>query len=310
MSWLLTVPAWGSKYIEQYLNVTLPAVNVALEHATGDIRFIVHTDKPEAFDRSAFRGSVEFRPIDVSKCYDANGHANYDAIYKTYGHANRDALSSAREGEYVMLTGCDTIISREFFQACEHRFAQGYKCIFGTAPRTVAEPHEIPIGAASRELLDWSFSRRHPVTDGCFWGKGCNTIAWAIYFEGPRGIVCRSFHLPPFAVVADRPLWFHGTTVDIDLVERFKFEELFVITDPGECSFAEISDNSKSVVQGAPLCQDSVVSWAMQAASPWHCHLFRSRIVIQGTSEDNLDIEPCHAILDEIHRRRGKKYEL
>ena len=67
---MITVPCWGEKYIERYISATLPAVNAALEHATGDIRFIVHTDMPEAFDQSAFRGSVEFRPIEIGDCYE------------------------------------------------------------------------------------------------------------------------------------------------------------------------------------------------------------------------------------------------
>ena len=294
---MITVPCWGEKYIERYISATLPAVNAALEHATGEVRFIVHTDKPDAFDQSAFRGLVEFRPIEIGDCYE------------TYGQANREALASAKPGEHIMLTGCDTIVSREFFQACELRFAQGYRCILGTAARTVAESHEIPTGAPSRELLDWSFSHRHPATDGCFWGTGRNIVTWAIYFEGPNGTVCRSFHLPPFAVMADRPLWFHGTTVDLDLVERFKFKELFVITDPDECSFAEISDGTgKPVPQGEPICHNNVVRWATAYATPWHCHLFKSRIVVKGTAEDNLDVGPCHAILGEIYSRRGNIY--
>lgn len=297
MGWLVTVPCWGEKYIAHYLAVTLPAVNAALLHTNRPVRFIIHTDNEPAFAGAQFGGDVEFRPIEVGD------------PYVTYGRANRDALASVREGEYVMLTGSDTIISREFFAACENRFEEGYRCIFGTAARTVAAPHDIPIGASSRELLDWSFRNRHPVTEGGFWGKGCNTQAWAIYFEGPHGITCRSFHLPPFAVVADRPLWFEDTTVDLDLVERFKFDELFVFTDADECSFAEISDaNGKSVTQGEPICHDTVVNWAIPLASSWHCHLFRSRIVVQGTSDDNLDIEPCRAILEEIWRRRGEKY--
>ncbi len=297
MGWLITVPAWGEKYIERYISATLPAVNSALLHTNLPVRFLIHTDNERAFANAKFGGDVEFRPIEVGDCYE------------TYGQANREALASAKAGEYIMLTGCDTVISREFFQACERRFAQGYRCIFGTAARTIAEPHEIPIGAASRELLGWSFSRRHPATDGCFWGKGHNMVTWAIYFEGPHGTVCRSFHLPPFAVVADRPLWFHGTTVDLDLVERFKFEELFIITDPDECSFAEISDgNGKPVPQGELMGHHSVVRWALNYATPWHCHLFKSRIVVQGTALDNLDVDPCHAILGEIYRRHGKIY--
>ncbi len=296
MAWCITVPCWGEKYIKQYLAVTLPAVNAALLHTNRPARFLIHTDNESAFANAQFGGDVEFRPIEIGD------------PYVTYGRANREALASARDGEYVMLTGCDTIISREFFQCCERRFAEGHRAIFGTAARTIAEPHDIPIGASSRELLDWSFKHRHPATDGGFWGKGCNTLAWAIYFEGPHGIVARSFHLPPFAVVADRPLWFQNTTVDLDLAERFSFDELYVITDADECSFAEISDNGKSVAQGPPMCHETVVSWAMQVASPWHCHLFRSRIIVQGEDGDNLDIEPCHAILDEIFRRHGKVY--
>lgn len=298
VGWLITVPVWGTSYIERYLAATLPAVNAALEHTSLPVRFIVHTDNERAFTNARFGGDVEFHPVP----------AGNDG-YEIYGACNRQALEMAKPNEYIMLTGCDTIISREFFAACERRFAEGYRAIFGTAARTIAEPDDIPIGASSRELLNWSFDRRHPATNGGFWLQGCNVQAWAIYFEGPKGIVCRSFHLPPFAVMNDRHLFFQNTTVDLDLVERFQFDEIFVITDADECAFAEISDNNgKPVTQGPPMCHETVVNWAMQLASPWHCHLFRSRITVQGTDEDGIDIEPCNAIMREIYRRHGKQF--
>ncbi len=286
MNWLLSCPVWGDQYIETFKVATLPALNAALKDIAGPVRFVIHTDNPAAFIGAPFKGSVRFLPVPVEKC-----------LYTTFGNCHREILEIADDGECIAFLTADIVVSKECFVNAERRFDSGKRAIVVTAARTLATPIECPIGATSRDLLEWSFTHLHPVTQGCYWGVGRNPVTWAMYFEGQSGTVLRAFHLHPAFVVNDRPLYFDRTTVDLDLLERYSHEEIHVVVDPSEMSFAEISGLDKSLPQGIPLCVDSVVAWARHHTTPMHRHLFTHRIVVRGTGDDHLDEEPAREIL-------------
>lgn len=286
MTWVIGCPVWGEKYIHKFLTATLPAINAALSEVQGDIRFVIHTDDFPAFIGAPFRGKVEFHPVPYGRC-----------LYSTFGNAHREILELAEDGDAIAFLTADIIVSKECFKNAESRFKEGKRAIVVTAARTMAEPEECPIGVSSRDLLEFSFTHKHPVTEGCYWGKGRNTVTWAIYFEGERGTVCRAFHLHPFAVVNDRPLYFNRETVDLDLLECFEREEIHVVCDADEMSFAEISGNEKSLPLGNPLCVDSVVRWARHNTTALQRWLFQHRICVRGRPDDRLDEEPCREIL-------------
>jgi hypothetical protein len=284
--WLISIAAWGEHYRHKLIAGALPSINAAIDYAKADVKFISHTDSPEAFDDVVFNGAIEFRPVHPVSC-----------AYTSYGNCDRDVLDRAPEGCYIAFLTSDIIISREFFANAEKRFAEGKRAIVGSAARTLVDPAHCPAGFESRALLDWSFSHKHPVTEGCFWARGRNLVTWCLYFEGPHGTVARAFHLHPFAVVNDRYLFFQRETVDLDLLERFTHDEIHVVTDADECSFAEISGLEKTIPHREPLCIGSVISWAIGHTTELQRWLFANhRIVVSGTGEDNLDIEPCNEI--------------
>lgn len=286
MQWLITVPCWGSEYIEKFKTCTLPSINSALSEIKSPARFVIHTENPNAFVGAEFKGPVEFHAVPLGRC-----------LYTTFGNAHREILELAEDGECIAFLTADIIVSKECFANAEKRFRDGKRAIVITAARTLAKPIECPIGASSVDLLEWSFSHKHPVTEGCYWGRGRNTVTWALYFEGEHGTVLRAFHLHPFALVNDRPLYFNRETVDLDLLERFSHDEIHVVTDPSEMSFAEISGAEKSIPQGVPLCVDSTVAWARHHTTKLHRWLFGHRIVIRGTAEDTHDVAPAEEIL-------------
>lgn len=292
MSWLISLSAWTPHYRHKLRYVALPSINAALEHAIGPIQFILHTDAPEEFADVHFAGEVELRKFEGR---------NGDGMYQSYGECDRMALESAPEDCNIAFLTSDIMVSREFFSASEKRFAEGKSAIVGHAARTLAAPEDCPAGLAARQLLDWSFSgeRRHPVTAGCTFGKGHNLVAWCTYFQGTHGTIAHAFHMHPFAVVNNRTLWFNRETVDLDLLDRFERNEIYVACDPNEFAFAEISGLEKAIPQmQAPVSVGSIVSWGRLHTTPLQRWLFSHRILVQGTDGDHLDEAPCRQVLE------------
>ncbi len=217
--WVISLCAWTPYYRAKLKMVALPSINAALAHATGPIQFILHTD-------------VDIRLFQPDP----------SALYQSFGNADRLALESAPEDANIAFLTSDIMVSKEFFRACEKRFVEGKRAIVGHAARTLVALEDCPAGLSARQLLDFSLCRehRHPVTAGCVFGEGRNTVAWCTYWEGPKGTVARFFHAHPFAVVNDRALWFDRETVDLDLLERFTKDEIHVVVDADEVAFAEL----------------------------------------------------------------------
>ncbi len=289
--WVISLCAWRPYYRAKLKLVALPSINAALAHATGPIQFILHTDEPDDFKNVHFAGDVILREF--------HGNVVGDTIYNSYGEADRIALEMAPEGANIAFLASDIMVSKEFFHASEKRFAEGKRCIIGSAARTMAPLDNCPAGLSARELLDWSFSRerQHPATAGCYYGQGKNWVSWMTYFEGQHGTVGRAFHLHPFAVKNDRVLYFNGVTVDLDIIDRFTKDEIHVVVSPDEMAFAEISGLEKTVLQADPVSINTIVRWARNHTSPLQRWLFTKRIVVQGTGEDHLDEEPANEIL-------------
>ena len=298
--WAIALCAWSPYYRHKLKLVALPSINAALEYATGPIQFILHTDEPGDFSDVNFAGDVNIRKFEPI----LGANINSNESYESYGNADRMAIEIASEDANIAFLPADVMVSREFFAASEKQFAQGKRAIVGSAARTMVAPEDCPAGLSARQLLDFSFLRehRHPVTKGCWYGKGKNKVAWMTYWEGPHGIVGRAFHLHPFAVKNDRVLFFKGSTIDIDLLNRFSQDEIHVVTDPNEMSFAEISGLEKMLPLIAPQLPEpvsigSIVAWARAYTIPMQRFLFTHRIVVQGTGDDHLDEMPANEIL-------------
>jgi hypothetical protein len=291
VSWVISLSAWTPHYRHKLRLVALPSINAALAYATGPIKFILHTDAPDEFKDVHFAGDVEFRHFIGAS----------DFPYQSYGNCDRMALESAPEDCNIAFLTSDIIVSREFFSNAEKQFAKGKRAIVGHAARTLAAPEHCPAGLSARQLLGWSLSgeRLHPVTAGCMYGQGHNLVAWCTYFQGPHGVIAHAFHMHPFAVVNDRHLWFNRETCDLDLLERFSRDEIYVACDPDEFAWAEISGLEKAIPQlPAPVSVGSIVSWARLHTTPLQRWLFSHRILVQGMDEDHLDEAPCKQVLE------------
>src|SRR3990167_8810736 len=102
--WLISVPVWGERYVEEFCAAALPALErsvIALTKARPDIdvRLIVHTDSPDRV-RGATGLTVEARPLPV-------GLRDFDCMSQSH----REVLSSGLRGDIVVLFTAGAVIS-------------------------------------------------------------------------------------------------------------------------------------------------------------------------------------------------------
>lgn len=281
MNWLIAIPAWGERCLADLVDSALPSILAAAAHCPGvKLRFFVNTDAPERI-LAAFAG-LDLTVLPLPKDTDK---------YRRYGDCHRAVLPLAKPDERLMLFCPDMVVSREFFAACELRFAQGFRCIMASTPRTLA-PERPPIGASAADLIDWLLRYPHPFTVDCFWPEGHTTTPAMLFFSAGDSacppwaapdITVRAFHLSPMAVVADRPLSFKGTS-DVDLPNNYEQSEIHVVTTRDEFSACEMSPAELSMGRTkAPVSVEAIVRWA---SNPWvfplHWWFSQHRIVMRG----------------------------
>src|SRR5215472_9549488 len=174
--WLISVPAWGTRYIALATRLTLPSLAAALARSALPHLVVIHTDDAAAFGAYPSGLNVEYR-----KTSDEAGYAKYYL-------AHQEVVRDSRAGEFVSLLPGDCVVSVEFFVACERRFAQGKKAVATLGNRTLSST-PAPIGAAARTLMDWSIERVHPMSHENVWGIGKTMVPSIVYFADERGIV-------------------------------------------------------------------------------------------------------------------------
>lgn len=285
--WLIATPAWGDRCVDLFLRVTLPATLAALNGR--EARFIVHTDRPMRVMDAMYGISC------VTQC------PHPGKTHEALGHAHREALQLAQLDEAVAFINADMVPSIEVFDAAERRFDEGKRLLMMAATRTIgAIP---PIAATSEDLLRWTMAHVHPTVEECFWPSGRSGTPWALYFSNGQDVVCRGFHLHPFALRMDKRITFKGKTIDCDLLEKFTPDEVHVVTDAHEAAFAEMSPPERVfglLKGGMRISPWSVARWASQWTLRRHRDLFRQRIKIIGDGDDVGDDEIAESILARL----------
>ena len=108
--------------------------------------------------------------------------------YTTFAQGHRHAVETARLQERIALLCADMLVSVEAFAASERRFRDGYRAIVAASSRSLAGLGRIA-PMASRELLQWTMTHRHPIIESCFWGTGHCHLPWGVYFKNGKNIV-------------------------------------------------------------------------------------------------------------------------
>src|SRR5215831_1567401 len=289
--WLISLPAWGTHHVDTLLKFTIPSLKVC-DPPDVDMRVIVHTDQADKVTEAL--PGVETLPVP------GNGS------YLSMSAAHREVIALAQSGDYVTLMCADVIFSRECFAATERRFKEGFKAVACIGTRTIGPlfGNPPPIGYSAGELLDWSMRHRHPIITQCFWPQGRTSIPSQIYFEDEKGggIAARVFTPCLFAVVADRNLAFTGT-IDRDLLECFRRDEIHMVTGRDELAVVEVSPYLKSFGHaGCTMSPAYIAKWAresnMHDLNYW---FFSHRMEITGDAGKN-DEAPFYDIMMEAGR--------
>ena len=69
--WLISVPVWGARCVESFLDYGLPSIQAATANLGGHVRFVIHTDHPFAISE-ALRAFELDRIVQVLNRHDGN----------------------------------------------------------------------------------------------------------------------------------------------------------------------------------------------------------------------------------------------
>lgn len=291
---VITVPAWGS-YVRTFLGPVLRSHLAAIEvmkrelRSTIEVRYVVVTDQQAAVARALEGFDLTLVPIEAPP---------RNRIFAALCEGHARGIDVARTGDRVVLLNADIMVSRELFLAVEKRFRKGKKAIVCGGTRTqlgllTRAPPPLP----ARALARWAFDHPHQITRNFVWGSGTTTHPSTVYFQNGPSVVLRGFHIHPLAVIKDRDLPFSGS-IDLNLVEAYKFEEIHVVTDVDELAIAEISERGKGHYQSdRVLTVSQILSFALRGATPMHWWNWRHRIMIAGDGAGVLDSEVADEVL-------------
>src|ERR1700685_853744 len=275
---VIAVPAWGD-YVKVFLGPVLRSHRAAiaeLQRETGgtvDIRYVVMTDAPEAVSRALGGYPLTLVPLPTSS----------GLVFQTLCDGHREAIEAAREGDRVVLLNADIMVSTGAFAAIERAFRRGKKAVVCGGTRTLLRPwHRYPPPPSGRALAWWAYQHAHPITKLMFWGTGTTGYPCTVYFRKGDNVVLRGFHIHPIAIVKDRDLPFSGS-IDLNLMDNYRFEETHLVTDSAELAIAEISAEwKKHDDSGRPFDVATITEWAIRGARSSHWWNFRHRIIIAG----------------------------
>ena len=294
---IIAVPCWGKRYRDVFLGPVLKTHRAALDalreeyRRTINVRYVVQTDAPVAVAKALGDHDVTIVPAPP-----AQKRLN---PMRAMARAHAHAIETAKENERVVLLNADIMISVEALVATERQFRRGKKAIVMSGTRTLPGWRGPPGPLPARALHAWSMKYPHPITRSCFWGTGKCHLPWGVYFREGDSIVLRAFHLHPFAIVKDRPIKFEGT-IDLDLLENYRTEEIHVVTDADEMAMVEMSPKSKVLGDNEWLIDRSqIIAWALRGAHPMHWWNFRHRICVQGNPQS---VKEDKIVADDVLR--------
>ena len=291
---VITVPAWGD-YVRTFLGPVIRSHRAGIEHmqrelrGTIEVHYVVMTDQPAAVARALSDFPLTLRPIKTPP---------REQIFKVLCDGHAVGVEVAREGDRIVFLNADIMVSVEAFLAVEKRFRKGKKAVVcgGTRTQLGTFTRAAP-PLAARRLARWAIQHPHRITKNFVWGSGTTTHPSIVYFREGENVVLRGFHIHPLAVVKDRQLPFVGS-VDLNIVDAYKFGEIHVVTDVDELAIAEISEKGKGHYQSDRVLDvQQVVSWAMRGATPMHWWNFRHRIIIAGEGVGVKDSEVADEVL-------------
>lgn len=255
MRWLISVPAWGERYVGIFCTVALPALEKAVTalvswHDKVDPVIVVHTDQPERVSAaSRMVGPIEVRPLPA-------GTQGFGCLSQSH----REVLAMACRGDVVVLLTADLVISQEGLCYCSELFARRPRSrLVACAGVRALDAGRPPDTVSAEALMRWAWAHRHPITEAGLWPRGTSADLSRLYFElgapgrEADGVVVRLALPHPLAVLMDgRPLPF-GPTIDANLIQCFDPAEIHLVQQSDELALVELSPPDKEFQRAAPV---------------------------------------------------------
>lgn len=285
--WLVSVPVWGERYVEEFCAVALPALTRAvdaLRAAPGreglDVRLVVHTDQAERV-RAATSVPVDSRPVPA-------GARDFDCM----SQAHREALSLGLLGDVAVLMTAGAVISERGLLYCAGVLDNPQKfLVLCAVPRVLAEG-ALPDTADARSLMEWAWVNRHPMTVECTWPHGRSRDLSRTFFVGPLGSLVTRQALPhPLAVRIDRrPLRF-TPTVDANLIHCFDPTEMHVATMSDELAVLKLSPADKGFDLAGATMAERAARGELVISDPYQrwCLSHRIHLLARGPAAVGVD---------------------
>ena len=290
----MALPAWGERCVDVAARYTIPALNIALGQLSRPATALVWTDQP---GRLALDPEVaETRFLSVP---------GPDLAFESLSNCHRDALAVAGRGERVLLLTADMVVSREVLATCEQHLSGGRSLVCCVAPRAL-ESADPPVGAPGRELLEWAWDNRHPMTRDCTWPDGRSYDVWRMYFESGGEVAARVFLPHPLACLPHGHPARFSPTIDVNLTWNYAPSETYMITQPEEGAVVEVSPADKEYLKTTTM-RERLESARLEPSCPAmvrctnqrHRMFWGKRVVLRGHGGDCGDAEMVERILGQ-----------
>jgi hypothetical protein len=281
----ISIPAWGTNYIDTAMRYTVPAIFASLQAAaiTDPVNFIIYTDDEPRFTEALAGYNVIFR----QRLAVYNKREAHWPILKA---AHRDSVVITPVGSILCLLNADIVVSRETFAFARDTFAANatIKAIVTyVGIRTVLDHDKPPpIGVSASELSQWIWQHKHSIIKELIWDSGRSGLPTLLLFEHEDGMSMHNVHLTPMFLRKDaRVVNFRGT-IDDDLLELYRDEECFFVCD-GQIAGAELSPITKVHPVGRNLSIAGMIEyWQRRGLLPSQVRNFRNRISILGNPRE------------------------
>lgn len=237
--WLVSVPVWGERYVEEFCAAALPALERAVACFSADLVrpemvVVVHTDQPQRVCSAATQTRIDARPVPA-------GLRDFDCM----SQAHREVARMACRGDVVVFLTAGAVISERGLAYCADVLDNRQIAVVLCAVPRVLQEGQLPSTDDAQAFMAWAWQHRHPMTRECTWPVGCSTDLSRTFFARGRNVVTRQCLPHPLAVRVDgRPLGF-TPTVDANLIQCFDPIEMHIAQDCRELALIKLSPADK-----------------------------------------------------------------
>lgn len=274
--WLISVPVFGARYVEECCATTLPALQRAVE-ALGaahdvDVRLIIHTDQP---DRVTSAVDIPVEPYPVPA-----GARDWDS----FAQAHREALALALTGDVVVLLTAGAVISEQGLAYCADVLENpALRVVLCAVPRVLSR-NLLPDTADAAAFMAWAWENRHPMTTECTWPDGRSVDLSRTFFVGPTGVITRQILPHPLAVRVDgRPLRF-TPTVDANLMLSFDPSEMHMTPDCARLALIKLTPADKGYELAEHTMRERAGSGELSVTNPHQRWCMAKRVLLCGSA--------------------------